>query len=1147
MKTPAEGASEKDMEEHSTELRQDDADAGFSPSIDICQQLLHRYVKSSSPQHRHLCAIAAATRSILNSDSLPLSPISYFAASISTLSSSEALDSDAITALTSFLAIVLPLVPTGSSSISPEKAISAIDVLVELVERQGDVISTASARAVVKSLGLLLEFCDLEDLVPVKRGFRILLRFSLDKKPKVRKYAQDSFVKAFNSFESPIVKKEASKIVLNVLKRYMPLAVKLSAQRVSNGVTKEVSSKPEHLEVVHMLNIVKHVLPHLTVKSCQKLLPGLISLMTSHYSLLTRHIFSLIGAVFETWKSESIIPETESIIKAMTSYISLGRKNPVDTIVSAANLLKNAHRKLKFDEAMDKLPLVFSSIAGLLTSEATASQASSILREIIVCELDGRDLFTLDNSSSDDLLDQGNETTVVKSTCVLLENLLDRGILSEHVLTVISALFTKLGASSYLYLRDIILKLAAATLTLQDKSKLKHLHECIGSAVIAMGPEKMLTLLPISYNLEDHSYSNVWMISILKNYVVGSSLGFFMEHIMPIAKSFQQASSKVKESAVREDLQAYAHSCWALLPSFCRYPTDICQNFECLTKILKSILAKDSMMVENIALALKELVYSNVNVLRSSAKHNEFAMLPEVSNNDYISIATINRRPPYTKKTATRNIKTLELYSKELLEILTNVFLDSYSEKRPYLKDAIRCLATISDTSVREMILKSSLDKCQIISTSDVNGESEKQMDVPSTNEDKSLSLKEKGLKRCLILELAYLLVDGASEEMVPLFLRIVKNALEGSDGFAESEAYLTLSCILEEHSSAISSHDVELLDLVLKMKPPTNITSRKRRFSCLKIFFVHEIKKTLDEENTKAFLILNEIISAIKDSTEEAREAAYSILLEIDASLRDSSSAISDGHHEKFVNMIMGYLSGSSPHIRSGVVSALSILVYNNAAITHSIEDLVPSVLALLENKAIEVVKAVLGFVKVVVSCHEVKDIQKFLPEILKGVLPWSSVSKHHFKSKVALILEILIRKCGIPMVQSLTPEKFRNFIKTVSENRRRKEGTKETGSFNLPQPSVPESSFRQRKRKQVDSGNQGDNNQMESRKKKWGSEKPKGPIKRNNHVNGNNNSNRGKQPGASQARDSKRKMVDRKNGDFGRQTKRKTSSGRD
>ena len=53
-----------------------------------------------------------------------------------------------------------------------------------------------------------------------------------------------------------------------------------------------------------------------------------------------------------------------------------------------------------------------------------------------------------------------------------------------------------------------------------------------------------------------------------------------------------------------------------------------------------------------------------------------------------------------------------------------------------------------------------------------------------------------------------------------------------------------------------------------------------------------------------------------------------------------------------------MGYLSGSSPHIKSGAVSALSVLVYQDADICLSMPDIVPALLSLLHTKVVEVIK---------------------------------------------------------------------------------------------------------------------------------------------------------------------------------------------
>jgi ribosomal RNA-processing protein 12 len=151
----------QEQEQEQNQEPQNQQEEPFKDGSDICQQLMDRYAKSSAPQHRHLVATAAAMRSILASESLPLTQSAYFAAAIdsASFSYSQTLDPTAVAALLSFLWIVV-----GK-------------------EREG--LAVASVRAAVKCLGVLLGFCDLEDWNSVKLGFETLLNFSVDRRPKV--------------------------------------------------------------------------------------------------------------------------------------------------------------------------------------------------------------------------------------------------------------------------------------------------------------------------------------------------------------------------------------------------------------------------------------------------------------------------------------------------------------------------------------------------------------------------------------------------------------------------------------------------------------------------------------------------------------------------------------------------------------------------------------------------------------------------------------------------------------------------------------------------------------------------------------------------------------------------------------------------
>lgn len=66
-----------------------------------------------------------------------------------------------------------------------------MEVLARLLERarerekEKEGLAVATVRAGVKCLGVLVGFCDLEDWDSVKLGFEKLMKFSVDRRPKV--------------------------------------------------------------------------------------------------------------------------------------------------------------------------------------------------------------------------------------------------------------------------------------------------------------------------------------------------------------------------------------------------------------------------------------------------------------------------------------------------------------------------------------------------------------------------------------------------------------------------------------------------------------------------------------------------------------------------------------------------------------------------------------------------------------------------------------------------------------------------------------------------------------------------------------------------------------------------------------------------
>ncbi|KAL3632483.1 hypothetical protein CASFOL_025467 [Castilleja foliolosa] len=1043
-----------------------EATQSFTASADICQQLLTRYARSSAGQHRHLCATAAATRSIIESSSLPLTPISYFAATITSLSDPKSLDSNALGALTSFISIVLPLV--GRREINPEKAGESIRVLAATVEDSGANLGTSGVRAVVKCVGILVaEFCNLKEWDSVSLGFEWLVKFSLDRRPKVRKCAQDCHLTVFKSFKSSAVIKKASKSIYLLLKDYMPLGVELSALEVADGAKREPVAKAEHQDFLQLLNLIKHVAPHLSPKLRRKMLAQLSNILSSKFTVVTRHLFDVISAIVATSGAEIDITNAEDILRPLVSYISQGKKNPVDSVLFAANLAKTALRELSdgdINECTAYFPMLTESLTGFLSSgDDVAAQTSTILRELIDQHIDAKSLLAIESQEIGDMITDNAEFKAIQITCTALHNVLSVSsqTLSEHFFSVVSFLFLKLVVMSETFMKHILLKLAdLVNASPSGASEIKRLKDCIGYAVAAMGPEKLLALLPISINTEDFSCSNTWLIPILEKNISGSSLRFFMEHVVPLAKSFEKGSHKVKKSVTGKDLQAHAHGCWGLLPAFCRQPIDTYKTFGALAKLLIPFLKKDSFMLGSIAIGLQELVNENKSALASDEGLVKVTDVHKKGSLDEFAVS-LKKRRVYTRKMAGKNIKSLASGASELLQALTDVFFESPPEIREHLKGAIGCLLSISDASVAKQLFIDSLKKFQLVDYFDVHVHGEVDSNTDGLANEKDIG--ETDSKRCLILDLASCMVEGSDNDLVNMLFYVVKRSLQASEEVGKMEAYHTLGSILEKHSWFCSSQFDVVMDVLTGMKPSANITLLKRRLTCLQTLLIHGLMQTLDDEYTKAFLILNEIILTLKDSNEENRKAAYEALDGLSSKLRSSSNASYEGLYHKLLNMLRGYLSGSSPQIKSGVVSALSVLLYNDPDICITAPEIVPAVMELLHTKAVEVIKAVLGFVKVLVSCLKPDEVRRFLPDIMDGIIRWSSVSRHHFKTKIIVILEILMRKCGPAAVKVLVPDKYKEFVQGVVVNRHGKtNNNKEDGSKDDTKPETSDSSLR-------------------------------------------------------------------------------------
>lgn len=889
-------------------------------------------------------------------------------------------------------------------------------------------------RSVVKSLGhLALHLDAAADWGAVAAPLEALLAASVDQRAKVRRCAQESVEKLFAYLEHSGCAKKASSAAIGIFEKHIS-SVKSLVNLDSDA------SEAKQTEAVHMLGAVSVLVPYLSKKARKTLFSDAYQLLSPCFSPLTRHVLRLMETLLEHLKAENVESELENLISLVLAYLPYDEKKPDDTIVAALQLMRNCLAKLASHPKLwtEALPSAFEAVSGYLIPDRKCSEdISKLLQDCIVSHINQSILLTNGSQLHGCDVEGLSEGSAIKSICLSINNVLRTcASATDSILTVVLALFLKLGESSYVFMKDILLTLSQFAMRIDKEPQLKNVQECIGAAVIAMGPDKIISLIPIAFDEDRLTCSNTWLLPILEKYIYGASLQQFLEYIVPLAKSVQNASSRVKKVRKCEDLQSWTDQLWNLLPAFCRYPIDVYQNFAPLSNLLVEMSKCDRCLYKPAVKALQQLVDGTRRLSSSDQDVEISAELSALfSLKTNFSCANLER---CSKKDACKNMKVLVSHSVDLLCTFADYFLDSSSEKRAHLKDGLRCLAQLcSSTNICNLFL--SVVKRFGLEDTPLEPENLdcQTNEVDTKDKESTDATKEINNKRSLLMELISTFAEAADEDLLDLFFGFIKSSLLNSSNSCEGKALFALSIILKEHSGYSLSRLDEIMMILHGMKQDLDNAVLEGQLLCYQYLLVHMIK--VNEENTskKAFLILNELILALK-SKKESRRLAYDVLLATSTSLRNSESNNEDSDLQRLFTMVMGYLSSPSPHIVSGAIAALSLLIYNDANFCMEVPNLIPSVLVLLQHKAIEVIKASLGFVKVLVTSLQSDKLLNLQADIMSGILPWSSVTKHHFKGKVALILEILIRKCGFDAINLVTPEKYKAFVRSVEEGRK-------------------------------------------------------------------------------------------------------------
>ncbi|KAK7388294.1 hypothetical protein VNO78_23108 [Psophocarpus tetragonolobus] len=1005
---------------------------------DLCNSILSRFANSTDESHQHLCAVVGAMSQELRDNNKPSTPFAYFCAarlSLQQFTSDPNPSSHVIDALLTVLSLAIPRVPRSLLKKQSLQGEPFSELLFRVLRSPS--ASESALVSALKCLSHLLiagESVDWSDVSPL---FNVLLGFLTDSRPKVRRQSHLCHRDVLLNFQNSSLLVSASEGVTSLLERFILL--------VGGANANAGEGAKEAQQILYILDSLKECLPFLSRKSKTSVLNYFKYLLDLHQPLVTRRITDGLSFLCHYPTSE-VSPE--AILELLNSLARSIESNKMsgDRLTFTARLLDAGMNKvysLNRQICVVKLPIVFNALKDILASEHEEAMyaATDALKSIINSCIDeslikqGVDQISLNENQES----RKSAPTIIEKICATIESLLDYHYTSvwDRVFQIVSAMFHKLGNHSPYFMRGVLKNMEdVQKLPDEDFPFRKELHECFGSALVAMGPETLLSLVPLNLEAEDLSHANVWLFPILKHHIVGATLNYFTEEILTMIKRVREKARKFEKQGLMvssRNADALAYSLWSLLPSFCNYPSDTAKSFVHLEKHLRSKLKEEPDIRGIVCTSLQLLIQQN-KIVDSKEK----GYIGEDMDKKQVQVH-------YSQQIASDNLHVLKSSANNWLKDLSEVFLKSTKDDGGCLQSTIGDVASIADKAdvrnlFKEKMLK--LYKCTRKASKVGSSKNSHSMQIDDASNNLSPSVL-----RAQLLDLAVSLLPGLDVEDIALLFEAIKPALQDVEGVMQKKAYKVLSIILRSSDSFVSSKFEELLRIMVEILPACHFSAKRHRLDCLYSLIVHVSKSKVNLENWRD-IFLTEIILALKEANKKTRNRAFDILVEIAHAFGDEERGGNRENLDSYFQMVAIHFTGETPHMISAAAKGLARLAYEFSDLVLTAFKLLPGTLALLRSNNKEIIKANLGFLKVLVAKSQTEGLQMHLKSMVEGLLKWQDNSKNHFKAKVKLLLGMLVTKCGMEAVKAVMPEEHMKLLSNIRKIKERKDRSRSSKS---------------------------------------------------------------------------------------------------
>ncbi|KAL4807413.1 armadillo-type protein [Aspergillus unguis] len=1015
--------------------------------------LAERLEKIKSPKlqnQHHTAVVLSAVEDTLRDQKADFSATAYFAALLALLSQSLTategiVNKDLATSVVYLLDITTSYVPAPILQSKFSQILTSLAPALSLPEVEAPLLRP--------SIGCLESLLIAQDVaawnlphtqIGPRRAIAGLLSLSVDHRPKVRKRAQDALISVLkNPPPSPSLDHPAADMCAETALRTLGDSITAASKqkRGRNDPHNRDNSDPL---VIHSLQLVKTVAVASGGWPSKKIEPLCELLMNASRSTneyITMGAFEVFEVIFSSMANEFTSSKLPRLLDAISELKPAQNDSQLlPPWIAVLSRGYDVSAQISPEDTFEKLPALFNMISGYLASpshnirvsasECLVSFVANCIPASVILEPSVYDEKTLEKlaKATKDLLS-------VKYQAAWME-----------VFNVCTAMFESFKWQSSPFLDDVVRTVGDLRSNEAFQGK-KEADNVLGAAIEAMGPAAVLEILPLNL-IEQKSGQpgRVWFLPILRDSVTNTNLSHFRSEFVPLSEALYQkvmeytSAEKMVEVKIFETL---VQQTWAILPGYCELPLDLTESFDqSFAELLSNILYKQTELRVDVCKALQNLVESNQAIL--SVENDEDDLI-------------LQRR--ITKEAAKKNISHMAGVASNLLAVLFNVYSQTLPHYRGYILQCINAYLSIAP----EKELNETFERVTSMLESSVIAESEaaKQGNQP-TNKDKMPPTSHTLID--LVIAMSIYLPRSSFATLFSLAAAVLNGGTSDQQLIKKAYKLIPRLASTETGASALRERNAELQSLMLATADKTPASARRDR-----MLAIHELVSHLPTSDLHFIpSILSEVVLGCKESNEKARTASFDMLITLakrttDAELNPPGTKIrnslvphmpddapdASATMEEFFTMVSAGLAGSSPHMVAASVTALSRLFFDfHKDIQPAMRlELVQTVELFLTSNNREIVRSVLGFVKVAVVVLPDDALRPRLNTLVPNLMVWSKEHKGRLKSKVKGILDRLIRRFGAAPLEELVGEADRKLVVNIRKLRERRKKKKKEG----------------------------------------------------------------------------------------------------